>query len=102
LTGLKQKQQNFVTLLYSNNAEMKQITLNIEESKFKAFLTYIKSLDYVSVSKEITSKYKNLENSESEIPKWQEDVVNKRLKDIDSGEMKTRSWDKAKKDIFKK
>lgn len=31
---------------------MKKLVLNIEESKFKAFLSFIKTLDYVSVSKE--------------------------------------------------
>ena len=69
---------------------MKQIILNIEESKFKAFLSFIKTLDYVSVSKE------------DSIPEWQQQEVNKRLQLIEKGEMKTRSWDEAKKDIFKK
>lgn len=67
---------------------MKQIILNIEESKFKAFLTFIKTLDYVSVSKQ------------EAIPEWQQKEVSKRLQLIEKGEMKTRSWQKAKKDIF--
>jgi hypothetical protein len=32
---------------------MKQITLNIDETKFKTFVNFIKTLDYVSVSDEI-------------------------------------------------
>ena len=69
---------------------MKQIILNIEESKFKAFLSFIKTLDYVSVSKE------------EAIPALQQQEINRRLQLIEKGEMKTRSWDEAKKDIFKK
>lgn len=69
---------------------MKQIILNIEESKFKAFLSFIKTLDYVSVC------------NEEAIPAWQQQEVNSRLQLIEKGEMKTRSWDEAKKDIFKK
>jgi len=69
---------------------MKQITLNIADKKFKAFLEFIKTLDYVSISKE------------EEIPDWQQEEVKKRLDLVDKGEMKTRSWDKAEKDIFKK
>lgn len=69
---------------------MKKVTLNVEESKFKAFLTFIKTLDYVSVSDEL------------DIPLEQQHEVERRLKLIEKGEMKTRSWDEAKKDIFKK
>jgi len=67
---------------------MKQIILNIEESKFKAFMSFIKTLDYVSVSNEET------------IPAWQQEEVQKRMQLIEKGEMKTRSWDEAKKDVF--
>lgn len=35
---------------------MKQITLNIADSKFKAFLEFIKTLDYVKVKEEGDSK----------------------------------------------
>lgn len=69
---------------------MKQITLNIEESKFKAFFSFIKTLDYVSIS------------DEEAIAEWQQEEVNKRVQLIEKGEMKTRSWEKAKEDIFKK
>lgn len=69
---------------------MKQIVLNIEDSKFKAFFSFIKTLDYVSVSEEET------------IAVWQEEEINKRLQLIENGEMKIRSWNEAKKDIFKR
>lgn len=68
-----------------------KITLEIQDSRFNTFLDFIKTLDYVSIKKE-----------EDAIPKWQQDEVNKRLDLINSGKMKTRSWDEAKKDIFKK
>ena len=69
---------------------MKQLILNIEENKFNAFLTFIKTLEYVSISEE--------EN----IPQSQKDEVNNRLHLIEKGEMKTRNWEEAQKDIFKK
>ncbi|RLC25114.1 MAG: hypothetical protein DRH21_04495 [Deltaproteobacteria bacterium] len=71
---------------------MKQLVLNIEESELTAFLNYIKTLDYVSVTSE----------EFIEIPKWQQDEVENRLQLIKTGEMKARSWSKAKQDIFKK
>ena len=69
---------------------MKQITLNIDESKFKAFLSFIKTLDYVSVS------------DEKEISLEQQQEAEIRLKLVQEGKMKTRSWKEAKKDIFKR
>jgi hypothetical protein len=69
---------------------MKQITLNIDESKFKAFLSFIKTLDYVSVSDEI------------DIPLEQQQEAQRRLKLVQEGKMKTRSWNQAKQDIFKR
>jgi len=67
-----------------------KITLDIQKSKFNTFLEFIKTLDYVSVK------------NEDIVPQWQQEEVNKRLQLIEKGEMKTRSWDKAKTDIFKK
>lgn len=69
---------------------MKQLILNIEESKYSAFLSFIKTLDYISIS-----------DAEA-IPQWQQDEVNKRLQSIEKGEMKSRDWEEARKDIFKK
>lgn len=67
-----------------------KITLDIQDSRFDTFLAFIKTLNYVSVSKQ------------EAIPQWQQEEVNSRLQLIEKGEMKTRSWDDAKKDIFKK
>ena len=69
---------------------MKQITLNIDETKFKAFISFIKTLDYVSVSDEI------------DIPIEQQQEVVRRLKLVQEGKMKTRSWSEAKQDILKR
>ena len=67
-----------------------KITLDIQENRFNTFLDFIKTLDYVSVKKEDTT------------PEWQQEEVSNRLQLIEKGEMKTRSWHEAKKDIFKK
>lgn len=69
---------------------MKKLILDIEESKFKAFLSFVKTLDYVSVS------------NEEPIPEWQQEEVNRRIELIEKGKMKARSWDEAKRDVFKK
>ena len=68
-----------------------KITLEIQDERFKTFMEFIQTLDYVSVKKD-----------EEFLPKWQEEEVNRRLELIESGEMKTRDWEVAKKDIFKK
>lgn len=41
-------------------------------------------------------------NQENTISQWQQDEVNRRLQLIENGEIKTRSWDEAKKDVFKR
>jgi hypothetical protein len=69
---------------------MKRLILNIEESKYQAFLSFIKTLDYVSVSKDYA------------IPGWQQEEVNRRMELIAKGEMNVRSWDEARADVFKK
>jgi len=67
-----------------------KITLDIKDRNLNTFLELIGSLEYVSVSEE------------QEIPQEQIDEVNRRLGLIAKGGMKTRSWDAAKKDIFKR
>ncbi|MEQ9289806.1 MAG: addiction module protein [Cyclobacteriaceae bacterium] len=67
-----------------------KVILDIEDNKLDTFLNFIRTLDYVSIKKD------------EAIPQWQQDEVNKRLELIDSGKMKTRSWDEAKKEIFSK
>lgn len=68
---------------------MKQITLNIEEGKYQDFISFIKTLDYVSVSQD------------QQIPDWQKEEISNRLSKLESGEITSRSWEEAKKDIFK-
>jgi hypothetical protein len=67
-----------------------RITLDIQDNKFDTFLSFIKTLDYVSI------------NNEDTVPKWQQDETTRRLELINTGKMKTRSWSEAKKDIFQK
>lgn len=69
---------------------MRPLLLHIEDSKYKAFLSFVRTLDYVSV------------DEVQDIPQWQQDEVARRLELIESGKMKARSWDEASKDIFKK
>lgn len=69
---------------------MKNITLSIEENKYKAFLNLIQTLDYVSIA------------DEKSIPATQQEEVENRLKLIQAGEMQSRSWEEAKLEVFKK
>jgi len=69
---------------------MKRLTLNIDESKYKAFLSFKKTLDYVIVQED------------EAVLELQKEEVLKRLDLIDKGEMKTRSWDDAKSELFNK
>jgi hypothetical protein len=68
----------------------KQLTLNIEESKLTDFLSFIETLDYVSIS-----------NEEENIPVWQQDEVVRRIDLIERSEMKTDKWSDVKNQIFK-
>lgn len=70
---------------------MKKLILNIEESKFNAFVSFIRTLDYVSVS-----------NEKEDIPSWQQEEVNRRIQLIESGEMNVSKWSDVKKQIFTK
>ena len=72
-----------------NFAPMK-ITLDIQDNRFDTFLSFIKTLDYVSINKQAT------------IPQWQQDEVNSRLQLIARGELKTRGWNEAKSDLFQR
>lgn len=69
-----------------------KITLDIKDNMVKTFLDFIKTLDYVSISGD--------ENID--IPQWQKEEVEKRKEQVENGIMKTKSWSKARKDIFKK
>lgn len=68
---------------------MKQITLQIEDSKFEAFKSFLETLNYVSITDNDT------------VPQWQQDEVSRRAKLIETGKMSTRNWEEAREDIFK-
>lgn len=51
---------------------MKQVLLNIEESKYKAFLSFIKTIDFISLVNE----------GGNNVPKWQVDKVNSRIEEL--------------------
>jgi hypothetical protein len=65
----------------------KTITLQIDDQKFDAFRSFIETLDYVSVI-------------DDDLPEWQKEEIDRRLKLLDSGKMSSRNWKEAKKDIF--
>lgn len=67
----------------------KQVVLNVEESKYKRFLSLLKTLDYVTITEQ------------QEISEWQKNEVSNRKKLIKKDVMKTRSWEEAENDIFK-
>jgi hypothetical protein len=67
----------------------KQVVLNVEESKYKRFLSLLKTLDYVTITEQ------------QEISEWQKNEVSNRKKLIKKDVMKTRSWKEAENDIFK-
>ena len=51
---------------------MKQLLLNIEESKYKAFLSFIKTIDFINL----------VDDGDLETPKWQMDEVNNRIEEL--------------------
>ena len=72
------------------NFDPMKITLDIQDNRFDTFLSFIKTLDYVSINKQDT------------IPQWQQDEVNSRLQLVARGELKTRGWKEAKSDLFQR
>lgn len=68
---------------------MKRIKIEVEDSKYEALMSFLETIDYISVS-EIES-----------VPQWQKDEVSRREQLIDNGNMSIRKWEEAKKDIFK-
>ena len=74
--------------LSQTNRKMKKITLNVDESKLQDFLRFIEALDYVSIL------------DETEVFEAQQLEAIKRMELIEKGEMKIRSWEEAKQNIF--
>jgi hypothetical protein len=66
-----------------------KVTLDIQDNKFKTFLEFIKTLDYVSVKKDDV------------IPQWQMNEVEKRLQDHKKNPERAMDFDAAMDDIEK-
>jgi len=56
---------------------MKQLTLNIRDSKFHAFLEFIKTLDYVEVPEVNNKALNELQNSLNHIKQMQDGKIEK-------------------------
>ncbi len=56
---------------------MKQLTLNIVDSKFKAFLEFIKTLDYVEIPEADIKSLTELQNSLNQVKLMQEGKIEK-------------------------
>ena len=65
-----------------------KITLDVKDNRLKTFKDFIDMLDYISVNQE-------------DILFCKQNEVGKRLDFINKGDMKTRSWNGAKKEIIK-
>lgn len=56
---------------------MKQLTLNIVESKFQAFLEFIKTLDYVEIPEVDKKALDELQQSLNQVKQMQEGKIEK-------------------------
>jgi hypothetical protein len=56
---------------------MKQLTLNISDNKFKTFLEFIKTLDYVEVPEVDKKALKELQGSLNQVKLMQEGKIEK-------------------------
>ena len=56
---------------------MKQLTLNIVDSKFQAFLDFIKTLDYVEIPEADKKSLDELQNSLNQVKMMQEGKIEK-------------------------
>ena len=57
--------------------KMKQLTLNIVDSKFQAFLEFIKTLDYVEIPEADKKSLDELQNSLNQVKMMQEGKIEK-------------------------
>jgi hypothetical protein len=78
---------------------MKTHDLQTEKLDLISWITQLQDISLIEKLKKLRAK-----NASTDIiiPQWQQEEVNKRLSLVEKGEMKTRSWDEAKKDIFQK
>lgn len=67
-----------------------KITLDIQENRLSTFLAFIKTLDYVSITKD------------DNIPQWQKDEVAQRLKDLEKYPERAIDFDQVMEDTEKK
>ena len=79
----------FVLSLVDKHSRMKQLTINIPEDKIDFFMELFENLG-ISTSEDL------------EVPKWQVNETQRRMDLLDKDKIKSRSWDDAKNDIFKK
>lgn len=66
-----------------------RIHIDESNSKAKALLEYLKTLDFITVDKD-------------ELPSWQEEELNNALKDHKEGNANYNDWEKVKENLFKK
>ena len=71
--------------------------MNIESRKIN-----IAQLLFTIQKESLLDKIEDLLKKEVTIPQWQINETQRRLDLVGKGEMKTKSWDEAKKEIFKK
>lgn len=69
-----------------------KIVLSLDENneKAKAFLNFIKTLDFISVEKQ------------ADIPQWQKDKLDLYLEEHESGKAEYVEWDEVKTNLFDK
>ena len=60
---------------------MKQITLNIRENKFKTFLEFIKTLDYVEVPEADKKALEEMQNSLNQVKLMKDGKIEKQSAD---------------------
>ena len=69
---------------------MKQLTVTIPDDFYDTFITFLKRIPNVSID----------ENTENEIPLWQQEMVLERMKNAKPEDYI--SWEEAKKEMDKK
>lgn len=79
----------FVLSLKDKQFLMRQLTINVPDDKIDFFIELFENLGITTTE-------------DFDVPKWQVNEVQRRMDLMEKGEIKSRSWDKAKKDIFKK
>lgn len=67
---------------------MTRITLNIQDSKYSAFLEFIKTLDYVQI------------NENEQTPAFHKEIIENRLNELNEEDLN--QWEDVKKKLNKK